>query len=295
VRPKLYPIFTTVVVTPVVVFQHLRRLRPHKPLPWRFFAPKHIGAGIFPVAPRSFLSWKRFSRPRIKRRWRLTRSIRAYPFQFQMVGGFATAATRYFKPRALAWVVRRKLYPIFTAAPAVVWKRFPRPKIRRRWRLTRAKVYPIVAAVAPPPVVIWKRPPRFRIRRGKVSILAFLRRKYPIVAAVASPIVVWKRAQRPRIHRARININAFLRARKSIPSQIVLPSSLSWKRPPSFKIRRAPNRSRLMTMHKVFPGVPPTPPPPVGQFTVSGPGVVDLFDPVTGVNYTWSPTQRRTL
>ena len=38
----------------------------------------------------------------------------------------------------------------------------------------------------------------------------------------------------------------------------------------------------------------PIPPPVVGIFTVSGPEVVDLFDPVTGVTYTWSPTQRRT-
>lgn len=35
--------------------------------------------------------------------------------------------------------------------------------------------------------------------------------------------------------------------------------------------------------------------PGVGQFTVSGLGVVDLFDPVTGVSYLWSPTQRRTV
>jgi hypothetical protein len=31
------------------------------------------------------------------------------------------------------------------------------------------------------------------------------------------------------------------------------------------------------------------------RFTVSGPGVIDLFDPVTGVNYILSPTQRRTV
>lgn len=45
----------------------------------------------------------------------------------------------------------------------------------------------------------------------------------------------------------------------------------------------------------VPPYITPVPPPvTVGIFTVSGPTTEDLFSPVSGVNYTWSPTQQRT-
>lgn len=199
-RKRSYP-FATAVATPELVAPKKRQ----KPIKRARFWLSRLRRKLLPaVEAPSFLSWKRFPRPKIKRvrRWRVLRKI--------LPPVAAPSFLSWVRPRRLKlhsrprFVRRRLLYPIVAvvAAPALIWKRTIRFKMHSRplARFFRPK-HLIGFAPAQPSSLVWKRPLRLRIKRS-ISTLTWLSGGGETTpqAPVGDPTVItWRRRRQPRL------------------------------------------------------------------------------------------------
>ena len=196
-RQKTYPL-------PVVQPSSLswkrppNRLRPQRRPLWRF---QRVVIHKYPFSS-LVLVFKRSPRIRIKRLWRLLRSIRQKTYPLPVVQPSSLSWKRppnKLRPqRRPLWRFQRLVthrYPFPSPSPPVIFKRPPKFRIKRPWRLLRSirqKTYPL--PIVQPSNLAWKAPRR-KIARHRPCLLR--PKRYPIIAAAP---IVWQRQRRLRLH-----------------------------------------------------------------------------------------------